>query len=108
MQGGQYHVNEQWPNYWNEKFIDNGYEAYDILRNHFWNNENVFWWYKQNMVIYAKRGTLANPQFQSDEIVKSLVHPDLYNKKTTKPKYLSRRDDKINLLKQILKSFIKK
>ena len=106
-QGGQYHVNEQWPNYWNEKFVDNGYEAFDILRSHFWNNENVFWWYKQNMVIYAKKGSLVCNEFEIEKHVKSLVHPDLYSKKTTKPKYLKNRKALIKLLLNTLKSFVK-
>jgi hypothetical protein len=105
-QGGQYHINEQWPNYWNEKFIENGYEAYDILRNHFWNNKNVFWWYKQNMILYVKQNSGTMTNFKSNNYVSSIVHPDLYNKKTTKPKYLSNKERLIEI-KNIVKSFIK-
>lgn len=107
-QGGQYHVNEQWPNYWNQKFIENGYEAYDVLRNHFWNNENVFWWYKQNMVLYVKKGSGLMSNITSSKYLSSIIHPDLYNKKTTKPKYLTKRKDKVKLLKSLLKTFIKR
>ena len=53
-QGGQYHFNEQWPEYWNKKFRDRGYVAYDILRDQFWDNDNVFWWYKQNILLSSQ------------------------------------------------------
>lgn len=105
-QGGQYHINEQWPNYWNEKFIENGYKAYDILRNHFWNNKKVFWWYKQNMILYVKKNSDTMTNVKSNNFVSAIVHPDLYNKKTTKPKYLSNKERLIGI-KNILKSFIK-
>lgn len=105
-QGGQYHVNEQWPNYWNKKFIENGYEAYDVLRNHFWNNKKVFWWYKQNMILYVKKNSGLMNNFLPDVDVSAIVHPDLYNKKTTKPKYLSNKE-RFKDIKNILKSFIR-
>ena len=93
--------------FYKQDVIENGYEAFDILRDHFWNNENVFWWYKQNMVIYAKKGSLVCNEFEIEKHVKSLVHPDLYSKKTTKPKYLKNRKALIKLLLNTLKSFVK-
>lgn len=41
-QGGQNHLNEQWPSWWQMIFERHGFRAYDILRREFWNNENVF------------------------------------------------------------------
>ena len=43
-QGGQFHINEQWPDYWQSKFENNGFLAFDLLRDKFWDNVNVFWW----------------------------------------------------------------
>lgn len=76
-QGGQKHINEQWSEYWEEKFSSYGYLPYDILRREFWNNSKVEWWYRQNMVIYAKPGIL--PFHPSSAI--NLIHPELLLKK---------------------------
>ena len=75
-QGGQGHVNEQWLEYWKEKFKNYGYNSYDIIRPKFWQNENVNWWYKQNIFILSKK------DFPGEKIknnVFSIVHPDFYN-----------------------------
>ncbi|MBC7913678.1 MAG: class I SAM-dependent methyltransferase [Pyrinomonadaceae bacterium] len=78
-QEGQFHINEQWPDYWQNKFEKKGYSAFDILRDNFWNNENVEWWYKQNMFIYSKpeNGHILGPQVADKEII-ARVHPELF------------------------------
>lgn len=53
-QGGQNHLNEQWFNYWEEKFQKYGYSFYDAIRPRIWYNERVDWWYKQNIFIVSK------------------------------------------------------
>ena len=55
FQGGQNHLNEQWLTYWEKKFNKHGYIIHDFLRPIFWNNPNIFWWYKQNMVFITTR-----------------------------------------------------
>ncbi|HSC54382.1 MAG TPA: methyltransferase domain-containing protein [Phnomibacter sp.] len=79
-QPGQNHINCQWPEYWQKKFAQNGYDAYDILRAKFWDNQLVEWWYRQNMVLYAKPGVLKNGAYVSDTIP-GLIHPELYQLK---------------------------
>jgi 2-polyprenyl-3-methyl-5-hydroxy-6-metoxy-1,4-benzoquinol methylase len=52
-QGGTGHINEQWQEYWAEKFYSNGFGAelcYPVK-----DNPNVELWYRQNMILY-KRG----------------------------------------------------
>lgn len=75
-QGGQDHINEQWPSYWIKKFEQHGYTCSDILRPRFWNNPNILWWYKQNMLVFSKDPSfkVANPG--SSRIV-DIVHPEL-------------------------------
>lgn len=107
-QGGQYHVNEQWPEYWNHKFKAKGYLAYDIVRNEFWNNPNVFWWYKQNIIVYAKGEIFKDTTLRSVDIVNSIVHPELFRKKITNPKYLRSKKELFNLAFQCLKLILKK
>lgn len=53
-QGGQNHINEQWPQYWLEKFSKYGFKRFDVIRPLVWENENVDLWYKQNMFLFSK------------------------------------------------------
>lgn len=78
-QPGQGHINLQWQDFWQEKFHLKGYEAYD-LRNEFWNNNKVEWWYRQNMIIYARPGFLTDLP-KCNHPVHRLVHPLLYELK---------------------------
>ena len=54
-QGGVQHLNEQWPDYWAERFGRNGYVAIDVVRPRIWGDERVEWWYAQNTLVYAER-----------------------------------------------------
>lgn len=53
-QGGTHHVNEQWPSYWATLFQDRGYALFDVFRPRLWDDEDVEWWYRQNMFLYAR------------------------------------------------------
>jgi SAM-dependent methyltransferase len=109
-QGGQFHLNEQWPIYWQAKFKLLGYYPYDLLRDHFWENEKVNWWYKQNMFLYAKPGIEALAGYNSANKIRILIHPELLNEinfernecveKLSKPKFYP-------TLKLLIKSLIR-
>ncbi|WP_417200706.1 class I SAM-dependent methyltransferase [Bizionia sp.] len=107
-QGGQNHINEQWPSYWADKFKKHGYLAYDIIRPEFWNNEKLYSWYKQNIIIYAKEGVLSSDLFKASDSVLSLVHPDIYRKKIYRAKFLKDNSDVFKLLKEVTKVYIKR
>lgn len=81
-QGGQNHLNEQWPSYWQEKFAVRGFKMFDVLRPLFWNNSDVFFWYKQNMFLYVKNEVLevVLPKIESarDRLLPDVVHPIVY------------------------------
>ena len=83
-QGGTHHVNEQWPDYWAELFARHGYVAIDCIREKVWNNQDVDWFYAQNMLVFADRQLLVtNPKlqegFERTRISQlSLVHPKKY------------------------------
>lgn len=87
-QGGQNHINEQWPNYWANLFKAVGFDAHDILRNKIWDNANIHWWYRQNIVIYAKKGNPFSEELGPATDVKSLVHPALFTPVVERSKYL--------------------
>jgi SAM-dependent methyltransferase len=75
-QGGQNHVNEQWPVYWEEKFRRHGLYFYDVIRPVVWNSEQVDIWYKQNIFLVKKE----KPPHATARML-SLVHPELYELK---------------------------
>ncbi|PZX47642.1 class I SAM-dependent methyltransferase [Algoriphagus chordae] len=76
-QGGQNHINEQWPDYWISKFASHGYQVYDPFRQLFWENENVDPWYRQNILLFSKIDLkLAKPSFTK------LVHPFFFERKS--------------------------
>ena len=53
-QGGQNHINEQTFSYWTEKFNKKGFVVKDLFREKIWQNEDINWWYRQNMFLVVK------------------------------------------------------
>lgn len=79
-QGGSGHTNEQWPGYWSALFACRGYEAVDCLREVFWSNEAVDWWYSQNLLLFGRPEALdAVPSLREHpsrgKAPLSLIHP---------------------------------
>ena len=69
-QGGQDHLNEQWPDYWQEKFSEHGFHFHDVIRPLIWNSENVDWWYKQNIYLVTTQPAEKDPNIY--------VHPQCF------------------------------
>jgi SAM-dependent methyltransferase len=91
FQGGNHHVNEQWPDKWAELFRSNGYLPLDFIRKRVWQNNSVDWWYAQNTILFVKaevleRNELLKQEFErSDPDPLSLVHPRNYLGVVTPP-----------------------
>lgn len=80
-QGGVGHVNEQWPDYWAEKFAASDYAVVDCLRPVVWCDEDVDWWYAQNALAFVRRDELARrPDLRETPSgwPLAIVHPRLY------------------------------
>lgn len=83
-QGGTHHVNEQWPDYWVQLFQKRGYAVIDCLRKKVWMNENVEWWYAQNLLLFVHLDQLDQyPRLRREldntsHSQLALVHPQLY------------------------------
>jgi SAM-dependent methyltransferase len=81
FQGGEHHVNEQWPSYWVNLFTERGYAAIDAFRQPLWMNKEVAWWYAQNMLLFVDRegvngsSQLAQILATSGSEIPALVHP---------------------------------
>jgi SAM-dependent methyltransferase len=80
-QGGEHHVNEQWPAYWAERFARHDFLPVDCLRRRIWAHPDVEWWYAQNAFLYVERKRLEtdaalNREYESaGPVALALVHP---------------------------------
>ena len=83
FQGGHHHLNEQWPEYWANIFEKKGYVTIDCFRLRLWNERNVHYWYRQNLLLYVKHEALSRyPKLQACKENSwgplPFVHPALY------------------------------
>jgi hypothetical protein len=84
-QGGTNHINENWPEYWAKLFYDNKYVPLDILRDRLWDNSDIEWWYRQNILLFVRSNKLKKIfSVKPVENINCLsrVHPELFLKKT--------------------------
>lgn len=77
-QGGQYHINEQNPAYWEEIFRDLNYIPVDIIRSKFEGHHEVEWWYQQNMILYLEKTKAHELHLEDTGSVKLKIHPQNY------------------------------
>lgn len=85
QQGGTNHINEQPHTYWAQLFALRDYVPYDLFRPLFWGDEEVEFWYQQNIFLYVKKnapvaGLLSSVGHQPMKNIKFMdcVHPTLY------------------------------
>jgi SAM-dependent methyltransferase len=81
FQGGNHHINEQWPSFWTGLFGKHGYVPIDYFRKYVWENEAVDWWYAQNILLFARAELVeARPELKREfELTNqrqlALIHP---------------------------------
>lgn len=98
-QGGFNHINEQWIDYWINYFKIHNYHFYDIIRPVFWNDKEIFWWYRQNTFLVIKEG-VSHPFCQTP--ILQQIHPELYMTKVNQIEYY---EDKVRTMDDKLKIF---
>jgi SAM-dependent methyltransferase len=80
LQGGTEHSNEQWPSYWEGKFRARGFHAIDRLRWKIWDDREIEWWYRQNLLLFvhdSERGRFARLEFDGEApSVPGVIHPE--------------------------------
>jgi SAM-dependent methyltransferase len=84
LQGGTEHVNEQRASRWAARFAAQGFDAFDVVRARVWEDARVSWWYRQNVVVYAKRDSAAHRALASMPTVPppfDLIHPEGFEAK---------------------------
>ncbi len=80
-QGGTDHVNEQWPDYWAERFAAHGFAAVDAIRPRVWTDSEVQFWYSQNTILYLRESEIPDSLRQyvvEDFRALSIVHPSQF------------------------------
>lgn len=84
-QGGTGHINEQWPEYWHEKFAHHDYVVVDCLRTRLWKSPTIMPWYPQNMFFFVERKRLGEYPLLAAEFARvgpypplASVHPNIY------------------------------
>lgn len=83
-QGGTGHVNEQWPDYWAEKFAKHGYVQLDIFRSELWDAADVMGWYSQNTFLYVKEGSKFHDELRrrgamdQPRLPTRVIHPTIF------------------------------
>lgn len=84
-QGGDGHVNEQWPSYWRALFRRYGYDFADVIRPLIWSDASLYKWYRQNTFVVAKENLLPDIYRRYGELgaesqMTDVVHPEYYFK----------------------------
>lgn len=77
-QGGRHHINEQWIEYWLERFAQHDYVGLDVIRPHIWHDEEIAEWYRQNAILLVARSRLDELKLEAPpHTLKpfSIVHP---------------------------------
>jgi SAM-dependent methyltransferase len=82
-QGGYGHVNEQWPDYWADRFRSRGFFAHDPIRDEIWSCAEVAPWYAQNVLLFANAAWSAELEGRGHKRVEDhldlrRVHPRQY------------------------------
>lgn len=72
-QGGQHHVNCQWPGYWQQLFNANGFVCDDAVRWRIWEMREIECWYRQNLFVARRDPARAG----SEPRIRAVVHPEL-------------------------------
>ena len=84
FQGGDHHINEQWPDYWAGLFKCHDYLPIDCVRGKIWGNSDVEWWYAQNALVFASSTVIQTAPALRREYERTnprqlcMVHPKLH------------------------------
>lgn len=112
LQSGQFHVNEQWPTYWAEKFLKYDFYFNDIIRPAIWNTAGIEFWYKQNIFLVTHKKYPMNESLiknLANNSMTNIVHPDLFGKKAASLNSIMSGEKEIAFyLKLLFKAFLVK
>ncbi len=105
FQGGHHHLNEQFPDYWAGLFSSQGFRSVDLIRPRIWNDESVWYWLRQNTILFAHQRVLDSNEKLRQESEQSrplnLVHPFYYLVRMNEVKKIT---DQHNAIINVLKT----
>ncbi len=108
-QGGVNHINEQWQSYWQKLFFKEKYICLDLLRPQIWNNNKIYYWYRQNILVYIRKNSkriskhLIDRSIIINPFIADVVHPESYILKSKLSKLNLIVSKVINLVSKITK-----
>ena len=73
-QGGQHHVNCQWPEYWQKLFNDEGFACKDSFRWKIWSINAIEPWYRQNLFLAQRDSDMAGRESR----IPAVIHPKIF------------------------------
>ena len=101
-QGGNNHINEQWPEFWESLFLKFNFLKIDIIRKEIYKDDKIEWWYRQNVVLFVKKDLVKKFNLENNEMCSDMlfIHKSLLKKnygiknviKTTTKKLLPKFD----------------
>lgn len=77
-QGGINHINEQWQDHWVDQFRNEGFLAADVIRPLMWNLRDVSFWYRQNLILFARPNHALSVLATHDWSL-NRIHPELWD-----------------------------
>lgn len=87
FQGGTNHINEQWPEYWENLFKERDFVGLDFIRSAIWDNQNVPFYYRQNILLFVAKNRIDElhlAKIQTNLKPIALIHPEVYTEKINK------------------------
>lgn len=94
-QGGLFHVNEQWQSYWSLQFEQHDFKVFDLVRPRIWKDPEIPFWYRQNMLLYARSAARESLEsrlmktWESPDML-DLAHPEMVELISRRPATLRR------------------
>lgn len=111
MQGGQGHINEQPCSYWRNIFKKYKFTCYDLIRPEIKNDDNIPFWYKNNIFIYTKK-KLSLKEFSQSNDFADFIHYDMYKERLIQIKELEirlkKKEEELLANRWTLKNFFQK
>lgn len=77
-QRGTHHVNEQYPSYWARLFEAQGYDTLDLVRPVCWNDAEIEFFYRQNVLLFAspEQSSTLRARQPACRAPLDVIHPD--------------------------------
>jgi SAM-dependent methyltransferase len=114
-QEGIDHINLQWQEFWANLFQERGYVAFDCIRKNIWSDNNVAYYYRQNMLLFAHKDYVDKYSLETklghdrvkDTSLVSVVHPIAYLYMNEELQNVKKSHEIISAANTSLKSILK-